>query len=98
MKLEFQLSRLAINDLENIWEYTFTNWSLRQADNYVKQIMTQINNVCKNPELGRQIFSIKPNHRMIKINAHFIVYQVDGELLKVDRIVPERMDIPNRIG
>ncbi|WP_339926238.1 type II toxin-antitoxin system RelE/ParE family toxin [uncultured Cyclobacterium sp.] len=98
MRLKFQLSRLASNDLENIWEYTYTNWSLRQADNYVKQIMNQINNICINPELGRQIISIKPNHRMIKINSHFIVYKVDGEVLKIDRIVHERMDIPNRIG
>jgi toxin ParE1/3/4 len=97
MKLKFQLSRLANNDLENIWEYTFTNWSLKQADIYVKQIITQINKVCNNPELGRQIFSIKPNHRMIKINSHFLVYKVDGEYLKIDRIVHERMDIPNRI-
>ncbi|EPR71065.1 hypothetical protein ADICYQ_0656 [Cyclobacterium qasimii M12-11B] len=37
MKLKFQLSRLANNDLENIWEYTFTNWSLKQADNYPNQ-------------------------------------------------------------
>ena len=57
--MKFQLSRLAINDLENIWEYTYTNWSLKQADNYVKQIMTQIDNICINPELGRQIISIK---------------------------------------
>ena len=83
--------------MENIWEYTYENWSLKQADNYIKQIIAQIDRACSNPELGRQIFSIKPNHRMIKINSHFIVYKVDGKYLKVDRIVHERMDIPNRL-
>ena len=95
--MKFQLSRLANNDLESIWEYTFTNWSNEQADIYVNQIITQINKVCNNPEIGRQIFDIKPNHRMIKINFHFIVYKVDAEILKINRIVHERMDIPNRI-
>ena len=97
MKLEFHLSRLASRDLENIWEYTFKNWSLKQADNYVKQIMIQISNVCSNPQLGRQISSIKLGHRIIKINYHFIVYKVEGQYLKIDRIVHERMDISNRL-
>jgi len=97
MKLEYQLSKLAIKDLENIWEYTFANWSLKQADKYIKQIISQINKVCLNPEIGRPIFNVKPKHRMKKINSHLIIYKVDNHTLKVDRILHEKMDIENQL-
>ena len=97
MKLNYQLSRLAEKDLEDIWEYTFANWSLKQADSYIKQIFKQINKICSNPEIGRSIFSIKPNHRIIKVNSHLIVYKIDDSILKIDRIIHERMDIKNKI-
>jgi len=97
MKLKYQLSKLAEEDLENIWDYTFTNWSLKEADNYIKQIFKQINKICSNPEIGRSIFSVKPQHRMIKINSHLIVYKVENTILKIDRIIHERMDIKREI-
>ncbi len=96
MKLDYQLSRLANQDLENIWEYSFQNWSKKQADKYVKQIIIQIKKVCSNPGLGKQISTIKPHHRMIKINSHLIVYTVEDEILKVVRIVHLTKDIQNK--
>ncbi len=38
----YRLSPLARTDLEDIWRYTFENWSLEQADRYHGAIMTAI--------------------------------------------------------
>jgi len=38
VKLNYQLSRLAEKDLEDIWEYTYLNWTSKKADKYIKQI------------------------------------------------------------
>ena len=97
MKLTYQISRLAKRDLENIWNYTVTIWSIKQADKYIKQIVKQIDKICLTPEIGRQIFRIKPNHRMIKINSHLIVYKIEKKIVKIDRIIHERMDIKTQI-
>jgi len=97
MKLEFQLSKKAELDLENIWEFTFTNWSIKQADKYINQIVDQINKICLNPKVGRPIFKVKPHHRMKKINSHLIIYTIDNHTLKVDRILHEKMDIENQL-
>jgi plasmid stabilization system protein ParE len=32
MKLKFEISELALKDLENIWEYTVEQWSNEQAN------------------------------------------------------------------
>lgn len=84
--------------MEDIWDYTFENWSLKQADRYIKQIIKQIEKVSPSPEIGRPIISIKPEHRMIKVNSHLIVYKIENQILKVDRIIHEKMDIKNQIG
>ena len=38
----YRLSPLAERDLEEIWFYTFENWSAEQADRYHNQIMAAI--------------------------------------------------------
>ena len=95
MKLAYQLSKLAEKDLENIWEYTFANWSRKQADKYLKQIFRQFNTICSKPEIGKSIFDVKPEHLMLKINTHLIIYKVENEIVKIDRILHERMKMEN---
>lgn len=97
MKLNYQLSKLAEIDLENIWIYTFENWSIKQADKYINQIIKQIEKVCSNPEIGKSISEIKSKHRMRKINSHLIIYKIEDEILKIDRILHEKMDIENQL-
>lgn len=96
MKLSYQLSKLAERDLENIWGYSLENWSIKQADRYINEIVGQIEKVCLNPEIGRTIFESKPDHRLSKINSHLIIYKVEDQILKVDIILHERMDIENQ--
>lgn len=97
MNLKYQLSKLAEKDLEVIWDYTYANWSIKKADKYINQIIIQIGKVCSNPELGRSLTEIKPEHRMLKVNSHLIIYKIEDEILKVDRILHEKMDIENRL-
>ncbi len=97
MKLEFRLSNLAQKDLENIWIYTFENWSRKQADKYVKEILKQIEILCDNPQIGRPLLNIKPTHRVRKVNTHIIVYKVANNKIHVDRILHQRMDIKNHL-
>jgi len=94
--MEYQLSELARNDLEDIWEYSFKNWSIKQADKYITQIIKEIENICQNPLIGKSISTIKPNHRMLRVNFHLIIYKVASDGLKVDRILHERMDFENQ--
>ena len=53
MKYSFKLSRLALNDLENIWHYTAENWSKEQANKYYREIFEVIEAICNNPDIGQ---------------------------------------------
>jgi toxin ParE1/3/4 len=38
MKLKLEISELALEDLDNIWEYTVEEWSIEQANKYYNEI------------------------------------------------------------
>ena len=93
MSLKYKLSKLALRDLDGIWEYTFETWSKAQANKYYKEIIKGIDVICKNPEIGKSIDELKSNHRIKKVKFHLIVYKVKNNIIFIDRILHERMDI-----
>ena len=42
MKNKYRISEKAITDLENIWLYSYKNWSNKQADRYHNLIIREI--------------------------------------------------------
>ena len=68
MKLKFEISELALEDLDNIWEYTVEQWSKEQANIYYNEIFSAIGKICENSDIGKPIdeFIVKIN-RIAKI-------------------------------
>jgi len=93
MKLKFKISKLALQDLDSIWLYTFENWSKTQANKYYTTIFKEIELICANPKIGKSIHIIKPNHRKLNIKSHLIIYKIKNEVINIDRILHKSMDI-----
>lgn len=55
MNLDYEISELAKQDLEDIWLYTFEKWSANQANKYYEQIIEAILLITKNPKIGKSI-------------------------------------------
>jgi len=98
MSLSFEISELAQADLERIWNYTAINWSSVQADKYYKELIAQIETICKNPEIGRSIAYIKNQHQKVNFFSHMIIYKVVNKVIFIDRILHKRMDIESNLG
>ena len=96
--MNYKLSRLASNDLENIYEYTLKKWSINQAKIYYKLIIEEIENICKNPKLGKSISEVKKNHRQKIIKSHIIIYKQIEDVIYIDRILHGKMNIDKRIN
>ena len=92
-KLDFELSKLALSDINNIWIYTANKWSKPQANKYYKEIFKGIDSICSNSEIGRRIEDIKPGHRILQVKSHLILYKKNKDRISIDRILHERMDI-----
>lgn len=98
MKFNFEISRLALKDLDEIWEYTAEHWSKQQANKYFKEIILVINKICNNSEIGKPIDDIKIGHRRINVKSHMIIYKIKKEIIYIDRILHQKMDIDEHIS
>jgi toxin ParE1/3/4 len=96
-KLKIVISEDSVLDLEEIWFYTFTNWSLEQADRYHTLIIKEIDYLATNPHFGKKVDHLISGYRSTKVKSHYIFYTFSSTELEIIRILHESMDIPNRL-
>ncbi|MFY0675477.1 MAG: type II toxin-antitoxin system RelE/ParE family toxin [Bacteroidia bacterium] len=94
---KYTFSQKAINDLNSIWKYTVETRSEKQADNYYDIIVSQIDEISKNPQLGRSYESVDENLLGLKVQKHNIFYQIKENTIEVIRILHAQMDLKNRL-
>ena len=98
MKLKFEISEFALEDLNNIWEYTVEQWSKEQANKYYNEIFSAIDKICENSDTGKPIDEIKKGHRRTNVKSHMIIYKVKGSTIYIDRILHQKMDIEKNLN
>jgi toxin ParE1/3/4 len=85
--------------LNDIWAYTFEEWSEQQADKYYATLEFACMQIGKNPELGKEYGGINSNLLGLRTGKHIIFYQIITEdEIEVIRILHERMDLKNRMN
>lgn len=97
--MEFALSKEATKDLENIWLYTFENWSIEQADRYLNLLLDEIEYLCQQPNSGVSFENIIKGYFRSKVKSHFIFYKINFKKNKIEiiRVLHEMMDVENQI-
>lgn len=98
IKNKYRISEQAINDLNDIWVYTFRKWSKEQADRYYNLIITKIEFIADNYLIGKSAEQTRKNYRVTKIKSHLIFYRkMENEIVEIVRILHQRMDIKKRL-
>lgn len=94
---KFKLTNKAVDDLTQIWNYTFNKWSESQADRYYQMLVDNFNEIANNPDLGKNYSGVIDNILGFKVGRHIIFYRKikDGEI-ETARIIHEQMDLKNR--
>ncbi len=98
--MEYKISQEANRDIENIWLYTYENWSLEQADRYFDLIMDEVEYLAENPESGKDYGHIRKGYFRSRIKSHFIFYKINDnkQEIQIIRILHQRMDIESRLN
>ena len=95
----YKLTNKAVEDLNQIWEYTIYKWSEQQADNYYNLLLESCQNIADKPNLGKNYDGIMSELFGLKTNRHIIFYRIFSEqYVEITRILHERMDLKNRIN
>ena len=96
---KYKLTNKAVEDLTNIWNYTFDKWSEKQADKYYEMLLENCQYIADDPKIGKKYESVKNELFGLKVNRHIIFYrQLDNKQIEIIRILHGRMDLENRIN
>lgn len=97
--MNYKISKEAEIDLENIWLYTFENWSIVQADYYFDLIMNEIEYLSKNPKSGKDYSNVRKGYFRSRVKSHFIFYRINlkEEKIEIVRILHQQMDTETHI-
>ncbi|NRG18369.1 type II toxin-antitoxin system RelE/ParE family toxin [Rhizobiales bacterium] len=93
----YRLSASAQFDLEDIWLYTYRNWSVDQAEYYIGQIFDALNLLSGNALIGKSINHIRHGYFRRQCGSHLIFYTVTDEAINVVRILHKRMDVDGNL-
>jgi toxin ParE1/3/4 len=98
--MNYKISVKASEDIENIWLYTFENWSLEQADRYINLIFDEIEYLSNNQMSGKDFSHVRKDYRCSKVKSHLIFYRFTEKQSEIEiiRILHQRMDIETRLN
>ncbi len=97
--MNYKISQEANLDIENIWLYTYENWSLEQADRYINLIINEVEYLAENPESGKNYGHVRKGYFRSRVKSHFIFYKINDkkDVIEIIRILHQRMDIKSRL-
>jgi toxin ParE1/3/4 len=85
--MEMRLSRLALSDIENIYDYTQTQWGQAQAVKYVGSLWQVLREIQDAPTLWRRRPDIHRDARVRVHGRHIIIYRCIDTEVEVSRIL-----------
>ncbi len=94
----FLLTEKAINDLTEIWNYTFDNWSEIQADKYYDELLRFCQTLAEEPHMGKSYKQMMPKLMGARVNRHIIFYRIISvNAIEIERVLHEQMDLKTRL-
>ncbi len=91
------LSPRAKLDLSEIWDYTFSQWGADQAEKYVRELWSAIENAAGDPTKSVDIDDVRRGYRKSRAGSHVIFFKFTDDGLDVVRILHQRMDFERHL-
>lgn len=95
MAKPYRLSPLAEADLEEIWLYTASRWSMEQADAYHRNFVEAFKGLAAGIKQGRP--SVLPDFQKYLCGSHVIYFLRHTDRLDVIRILHQRQDVERHL-
>ena len=95
--MKWHISGPARRDLDGIWAYTATNWSVEQADRYIDSLITRMIWLTKNETLWLARDDVRSGIFSYGEGRHIIFFQHSMDALSIIRVLHERMDFTRHI-
>ena len=94
---ELHFRQQAIIDLSEIWNYTFDNWSEKQADKYYNLLVSACQGIAKSPGKGKAYKEIGNGIMGYPAHRHLIFYHFPApDTVEIIRILHGSMDLKSK--
>lgn len=93
----YKISRLAYQDLEDIWKYTAKKWSIEQADRYTERIFNCITRISKDVKLAKSASHIVEGYFYMASGKHFVFFKIENTIILIDRVLHQQMDVEKQL-
>ncbi len=94
---ELVLSPRAKLDLSEIWDYTLSHWGADQAEKYVRNLWSTMQQVSSDPAKSVEIGDVRKGYRKISSGSHVVFFKATGDGIDVVRILHQRMDFQRQL-
>jgi toxin ParE1/3/4 len=96
MPLQYVLSPMAEEDLEDIWTYTAREWSVDQAETYTNDIINMFEDIAAGTRDGRPVL-VRAGYLKRLVGRHAIYFQARGGVIVIIRILHQSMDVERHL-
>ena len=87
------LSPKAKADLSDVWNYTYTEWGVEQAEKYVRELWTIISELTDDLTKSVDIGDVRRGYRKVRAGSHVVFFKVTSTgVVDVVRILHQKMD------
>jgi len=90
----YELAQEADNDLQEIYDYTATNFGTVQAIKYLHGLDELFQALCTHPHTGRMRNEIRKGVRSCSYISHIVFYRVLESRIRIVRILHASCDVP----
>ena len=96
---DYILTNKAVEDLSDIWNYTFEAWSETQGDRYYHLILDACQELADEKVAGKNYPDIMPAILGFKIGLHVIFYRkLKANKIEIARVLHSRMDLKSNMN
>lgn len=94
----YRLTKAAEKDLVEIWEYTFNEWSLNQAEKYVNGLLSTFDAIGEGKTKGKAIDLVREGYRKVLYGRHYIFFRISTDnVANIIRVLHVTMDIERHL-
>jgi toxin ParE1/3/4 len=95
---KYILSNKAVNDLADIWNYTYDTWSEKQADKYYTLLIDSCQLLADGKVKGKKYQEVMMDLSGLKMGQHILFYRKStGDTIEVARILHSSMDLKSKM-
>ena len=84
---KYELTESADEDLTNIYSFTYSEFSERQADAYFESLEECLGRLADNPKMGRSVSFLRKGYRLLVHQRHSIYYKPTRSGILVVRVL-----------